>query len=1154
MKEQKKPLSTDPVKLRRRGEERLKESATETDQPLTNGDTQKLLHELQLYQVELEMQNEELKGAKETIEAGLAKYSELYDFAPVGYFSFDRNGAILQVNLTGAGILGIERSLLVKQLFGIFISQADRAVFTSFLQKVFEGEEKRSCELMLLSKNKEPLYARIDARILRDGRECLATVVDISERRQAEEALELNLAKYHALVESFPLAITMADANGIIVESNKEAERLLGLSRQEQVKRRIDGSQWRLIRPDGSPMPTDELASVRALKDNCLVENVEMGIVKGDEGVTWINVTAAPIPLEGYGVAIAYGDITERKRMEDEREVTMELLRLISSTSDHRELMTAVTRLLRDCTDCEAVGVRQRAGDDFPYFETTGFPPEFVRAESSLCAVDLRGEAIRDSRGSPVLECMCGNILCGRFNPALPFFTDRGSFWTNSTTALLAGTSEADRMARMRNRCNGEGYESVALIPVRTGGETYGLLQFNDKRLNRFTRDKIALLERIADHLASSLAQRLAEQALKDSEKRYRLLFESNPQPLWVYDIHSMSILDVNDAAVHHYGYTRDEFLGMTIRDIHLPEHIPALVDAVRSIPGSFRKPGVWKQKKKDGAIIDVEITTHDLDYGGRPARFVLANDITDRKRAEEELDSLRRKNELILNSAGDGILGLSSEGRHTFVNHAAAHMLGYEAAELIGRSSHSTWHLRREDGTPHPEDECPIYLSIRNGTVHREMGDTFCRKDGSRFPVEYSCNPVFEGEKSVGAVVVFKDISERRKAEQEREVLDAQLRQAQKMEAIGSLAGGIAHDFNNILGAIMGFTDMALDEIKEGSLARQDLEQVRKASHRARDLVTQILAFSRQGETRERRPVEMGPIVKEALKLMRATLPSTIEIKRKIPEKPRVVIADPTQIHQILVNLCTNAAHAMSERGGILEVTVADVELDAAGDIAYPNLKPGSYLRLSVRDTGHGMDRATLERIFDPYFTTKRVGEGSGLGLAVVHGIVQRHEGAVSVESDPGKGTVFHILFPMVESAPERDGKGLFPMREGSERILFVDDEEALVTLSERMLRSLGYNVTVETNGIEALDLFRAQPDAFDLIITDYTMPHMTGIELAREILRIRPAIPIILCTGFSAGVNAEKAREAGIREFAMKPLIMSTISEAIRKALSLD
>jgi PAS domain S-box-containing protein len=377
-------------------------------------------------------------------------------------------------------------------------------------------------------------------------------------------------------------------------------------------------------------------------------------------------------------------------------------------------------------------------------------------------------------------------------------------------------------------------------------------------------------------------------------------------------------------------------------------------------------------------------------------------------------------------------------------------------------------------------------------------------------------------------------------------------LQHSQKMEALGTLAGGVAHDFNNILTAILGFAQLARDQVAGGTPYRRYLDQVLSAGSRAADLVRQILTFSRWTE-QERKPVEVPPIIKEALKLLRSSLPTTIEIRQEIAIEPQegMVLADPTQIHQVMMNLCTNAAHAMRTRGGVLGVSLSRIGVTAPLVARYPDLKPGPHLQLTVSDTGYGMDAALMERIFDPYFTTKGLGEGTGLGLAVVQGIVKSCGGLITVYSEPGQGTTFNIFLPEIRCDATLEAEAPVEPATGSERILFVDDEKTLVDLGKEMLESLGYDVVAKTSSIEALATFRNQPPAFDLVITDMTMPGLTGSELAQELLAIRSDLPIILCTGFSGLINGPQCKAMGIREFVMKPYVSTNLAKTIRKAL---
>ena len=394
------------------------------------------------------------------------------------------------------------------------------------------------------------------------------------------------------------------------------------------------------------------------------------------------------------------------------------------------------------------------------------------------------------------------------------------------------------------------------------------------------------------------------------------------------------------------------------------------------------------------------------------------------------------------------------------------------------------------------------------------------------------------------------KEIEIRQKFERERAELEKQLFQLQKMETIGTLAGGIAHDFNNILTPILGYTDMALEELPPESNLRFDIEQINNAAHRGKDLVQQVLTFSRELDF-ENKPIQLQPIVTEALNLIKAAFPPGVVINRHFDEGIGTVLADPTHIHQIVMNLCTNANHAMMKTGGILDVKLDAVSIDQKSAEKIPNLKKGEYIRLTISDTGHGMDIKTKERIFEPFFTRKEVGSGSGLGLSVVHGIINNYGGAIVVDSSPGKGTTFMIYLPKYGSDTLESDKSSTKPLKGVEHILFVDDEPEITFMGKKMLENLGYKVSITSDSLTALDEFKKDPDKYSLLVTDQSMPNITGTELAVMMKEIRPKLRVIVITGYADNLSEEVLTQSGISEVILKPMILDDFSKIIRRVL---
>ncbi|MBF0101704.1 MAG: response regulator [Desulfobacterales bacterium] len=547
----------------------------------------------------------------------------------------------------------------------------------------------------------------------------------------------------------------------------------------------------------------------------------------------------------------------------------------------------------------------------------------------------------------------------------------------------------------------------------------------------------------------------------------------------------------------------------------------------------------------KEFALKTIQAGAQDYLIKGQINVTMLLNSVRyaiERHRLQYEITQSKRHLEKILNSLELCVFMIDSESKQIIeCNDAATKIFGYGREELIGNTEAFLF------GTPVEYSSfSPPYNTTMYSDAFSLQELLMRRKDASLFPVSRSITPFQDDTGTVRSwLCVISDISEQK-------TLERQLIQAQKMEAIGALAGGIAHDFNNILFPIMGYTQILMAETQRESDSYRNLQEILIGAERARDLIKQILTFSRQSDA-QKKPLKIQLIIKEALKLIRSSIPSTIIIRQSINNQCSAVLADPTQIHQVLMNLCTNAYHAMEATGGTLEVRLNEITLE--GDslkVHLGDLPPGRYVQLSVSDTGHGIPQPLIHRIFDPYFTTKEEGRGSGLGLSVVHGIVKQHGGAIRLYSELHKGTVFHVYFPLIE----RESKEINAVTEeiiytGTEHILLVDDDLHVLQMVKKMLEKLGYQITERSSSLEAYEAFVHDLDKYDLIITDMTMPNMTGEQLAKKILELKPDMSIIICTGFSERFNEEKIKKLGIKASVMKPIIRSELSKVIRNVI---
>ena len=691
------------------------------------------------------------------------------------------------------------------------------------------------------------------------------------------------------------------------------------------------------------------------------------------------------------------------------------------------------------------------------------------------------------------------------------------------------------------------GYASSIALPLLQKGRAIGAIMIYSRQPDPFAKDELDLLMELADDLARGIAairlrsaHALAEQALHESEERYRSLFSGMTEGFALHEIIcdatgepvDYRFLDINPAFERLTGLKREDVVGRLMSEV-LPGDDPYWVKAYGGV--ALTATPVHFENYSPALNRHFEV----YSYRPAPGQFaVLFMDITERKRMEDTVrqsEELRRQAEL-LDLSNDAVIVRTLDGVVSFWNRGAESMYGWTRDDALGKNKVEL--LRPQTSVPMDYINAEI---LSSGRWEGEL--THLGMNGK--PILVFSRQVLrtpEAGRPPEILEINQDVTERRQAED-------RLRQWQKIEALGTLAGGIAHDFNNILVPIMVNTELAIMDVPEDDPLGRHLQIILEATNRGRDLVRQIIAFSRQREEK-REIVDVVPVVREALRLLKSSIPKSIEIRERFSVESGLARADATQIHQVLVNLCTNAAAAMRE-GGRMDVSFDEVEIGRDAPPLPAKLRPGRYLKLTVADTGHGIPRDVLEKIFDPFFTTKKPGEGAGLGLAVVHGIVRSHGGAITVTSAADKGSTFEVLLPRLEGehAAEPAEAGSVPT--GKERILFVDDEDLVLRSIQPALERLGYRVTGRTSAAEALSLFREKPGEFDLVLTDQTMPGMTGEKLAREILSLRPGITVILSTGFSELVQETDARALGIRDFILKPFSISEIAEKIRKAL---
>ncbi|MBN2012700.1 PAS domain S-box protein [candidate division KSB1 bacterium] len=945
---------------------------------------------------------------------------------------------------------------------------------------LLKNKEKRTTEYRLRKKSGEYIWVQDNIHLILsdDGtRKVGATGAskDITDRKQAELQLKKERDLLIKITETVPVGISNVDANGEIKFANRAAEHILGLKIDKITQLNYNDPKFKITDYEGNVLPSEKLPFAQVKSSLSSVANVKHAIQWPNGDRVLLLVNASPVFDDSGKFAGMVASFEDVTRQQETAKELQESEERFRTLFDVSPLSTAHADLSGKIIKCNTQFTRLHA--------TSGGPDQQI--------------------GRMIFE----------------FFPDDSlEYIKRKIQNLLDGKSSGLPMEIVMKRDDGTTFyaEITGAIMRDVHGQAIGMIA----------------------HAVDISRRKEMEYIIRESEEQFRTYVESSPTPIFIVNTNAKYQF-VNQAACDLLGYSANELLTMTTRDVVYPLPNGETNTVFKTLLETGRIRDELVLKHRNGSKVDVIINAVKLTSD---SYIGFCEDITERKQIEQQLRNNLQFLETLVDTIPNPLFYLDRKGIIRGCNTAfASQIIGASKNELIGANvfklsdsiAKELMNIYRNNnyelGNHTRDQRLESHIRCADGTIREFMFNKAIYTD-------------FSGSVA-GLVGILIDLTQLRQ-------LENQLRHSQKMEAIGTLAGGVAHDFNNILTPIMGYADLIMQEFPAMSSTHDDVKHILTAAHRAKELVEQILAFSR--ETRpERKPLKLHLIVKEVLKLLKPTLPATIEIRTDIDSHTDTILADPSQMHQMMMNLCTNAYQAIGLDRGMLEISLHQIDVNPQSDMKFRNFQAKPYVRLTIRDTGIGIDPQTINRIFEPFFTTKEVGKGSGLGLSVVHGIVKNHNGEIMVSSEVGKGTTFHIFLPVIEKEPEQRIEHAKQVVGGSERILFVDDEEAIVKITARLLTKYGYHITSRTSSLEALKLLEMNPDAFDIIITDLTMPDMTGVEFAGQAKSIRPDIPVILISGYSEILSSEMQMQSSIDEIVIKPIVTRDLCEKIRKVL---
>ncbi len=1132
--------------LRKRAEEKTREKAGRMDREIaapSAEETRRLLHELRVHQIELEMQNEELRRGQAELEASQARYFELYDLAPVGYLILSEQGLILKANLTVATMLGATRGELVKQPFSHYILPDDQDIYYRHRQQLFETGAPQICEMRMLGKDRASFWARVEAAAARDtggATVCRAVLTDITGRKKAEEALGESETRYRSLIEGSADGILIADIDTRIFKyANPAICRMLGYTKEE-----FRTLELKDIHPKDALQSVITQFEEQAQGDITLAPNIPC--LRKDGTIFYADINTFSISLEGRMCNVGFfRDITERKQSEAALKriewllrnkpqtfkesysprygnlVSLNTCRLIYDTVGEDTLTNIIGDYL-DLLDTSAA-VYEKNGDYALGIFSSGWCRFMDTASRQLCDTTNNIKALAG-----------GKWLCHE------------SCWTKASKTSIETGQPTDI------ECAG-GLHLYA-VPVRAGKEIVGSLNFgygdpprdpaklqelaakydvNFEELRQYAEAYesrppfiIELAKRRAQVSAKLLGEiierKQGEKVLQQSEEKYRSLVRAVVDPIMMV-AGDGKVLLVNEAKLGLLNKPASDVLDKNILQIMPEKTATAYMKIIKQVLASGDSAVLmnWQKERYFESIFSPITNKKGKAY----AVTIVSRDFTDRKLDEEEIEKLAR----FPSENPNPVLRVANDGTLLYSN---------KVGELLLKE----WKCRMGEALPE-EWRTRVAEVLRSGQttdIEIECGDK---------SFSLILCPITES----GYINIYGiDITERKNAEEALRQSEEQLRQGQKMEAVGRLAGGIAHDFNNLLTAITGFSELTLQQLPEDSPLRADIETIKKAAFRAAALTRQLLAFSRK-QALQPQILSLNETIKNLDKMLRRIIGEDRKIVSRLAEKIPRVKADPGQIEQVIMNLMVNARDAMPD-GGTITIVTENVRLDRDEAAIIPDARPGSFVRLSLEDTGTGMDPQVIEHIFEPFFTTKKVGEGTGLGLSTVYGIVKQHDGWINVYSEPGQGAVFKVYLPAfdVGTGWETDETGSRePPRGAGEKILVVEDEKGVCDFVVRAFRQYGYEVFAADSIAEGEKIFNEHPGGIDLLFTDVLLPDGSGLRLAQQLRGRQPDLAILLCSGYSDGHFRWTAEDKETFRLLQKPCALNDLLCAVKEVL---